>query len=138
MDDLTVRLHAAIDDRGNGRQAAAHRKIVDLHQPHDDHPMACSECGTPGEYSTYWPCPTLRLFAEAYEVEVADPKARCGVCGSESDPCAPPPGFTEVQVGTTSDGKPILRPVLNAPMRMDAKTGAVCWCPIGADPKGTR
>lgn len=55
--------------------------------------------------------------------------ATCGVCGRLSRMDDPPPTFTEAQVGTTSDGKPIVRPVLSRPVRMDPDTGAVCWCP---------
>lgn len=38
-----------------------------------------------------------------------------------------PPTFTEVQVGTTPDGKPIVKPVLNKPVKVDPETGAVSW-----------
>ena len=55
----------------------------------------------------------------------------CGVCGRQltEDALFNPPTFTNVQVGTTPDGKPMVRPVLNKPIRMDPETGAVCWCP---------
>lgn len=53
----------------------------------------------------------------------------CGVCGQIRPDADPPPTFTEVQIGTTSDGKPIVRPRLNKPVRMDPETGAICWCP---------
>lgn len=59
----------------------------------------------------------------------------CGVCGQQRPINDPPPTFANIKVGTTSEGKPILRPVLDKPIRMDPETGAICWCPerrIGA------
>lgn len=55
----------------------------------------------------------------------------CGVCGRQLDDDAifDSPTVSNVQIGTTPDGKPIVRPQLSKPLRMDPETGAVCWCP---------
>jgi hypothetical protein len=64
------------------RQAAALRKILELHQriagdPHYDHPDTCTECGTSiydrnGQQRTSqrsWPCPTLLALADIYGID---------------------------------------------------------------------
>lgn len=55
----------------------------------------------------------------------------CGVCGRALtiDELKDPPRVRNVRIGTTPDGKPIIRPQLSKPLRMDPETGAVCWCP---------
>lgn len=60
---------------------------------------------------------------------VGDETAKCGVCGQDRPLDDPPPTLTEVRVGTTDDGKAMVRPTLSKPIRTDPETGAICWCP---------
>lgn len=49
---------------------------------------------------------------------IGDETAKCGVCGQARPLNDPPPVFREVQVGTTGDGKPMVRPALDKPIRV--------------------
>ncbi|NUP53391.1 MAG: hypothetical protein HOW97_39625 [Catenulispora sp.] len=73
-DDLGAMAHAALTraEQAETRIAA----VRELHQPVDgvDYRrreervgLACSTCGTPDEYATWWPCPTIRALDGAPE-----------------------------------------------------------------------
>jgi hypothetical protein len=58
------------------RQVAAHRKILNEHQPYGDRLRmawgeitACGTCGSVDDSPTEWPCPTVLALAEAYGIE---------------------------------------------------------------------